>query len=331
MKFFYIVLVLTLGSQSMAADKKELMVYTERATHLIQPLFDAYAKKTGIKVNHINGKAGALTQRLKQEGSETPADLLITVDAGNLWNAAEIGLLEPIKSEKLDKRIPSELKDSKNRWFGLSLRARTIFYNKDKVKAEDLKSYADLGTPQWKGKLCLRTSTKVYNQSLVAAMIERLGEKETKKDVQGWVSNLAKPVFTSDSILLEAVDNGACPVGIANTYYFARLVRDGKGKNVGVFWPNQDNGGVHVNISGGGVVKGSHNKKEATDFLEWLTSDEAQKLFAELNNEYPVVDGVSLSPIIKKWGSFSRDKTPLDKIGPNQKKAVLIMDQAKYL
>lgn len=307
-----------------------LTVYTSRKTHLIQPLFEAYTKKTGVKIQHINGKAGALIQKIKQEGSKTPADLLITVDAGNLWNAAQLGLLAGVSSKALATRVPTQLRDKKNQWFALSLRARTIFYNNKKLKASDIKSYQDLADPQWKGKLCLRTSRKVYNQSLVASLLERLGKDSTEKVVKGWVANLAKPVFTNDTQLLEAINKGGCQIGIANTYYMARLLKKNKAKDVSVFWPSGKEGGVHVNVSGGAVVKESKNKKKAIEFLEWLTTNEAQEIFAGLNDEYPVVQGVKISSILKKWGNFDRDPTPLHSIGPNQKKAVMIMDKAQY-
>ncbi len=316
-----------------AANEKappELTVYTSRKTHLIEPLFKAYFKKTGVVINHVNGKDGVLIQKLQQEGSKTKADLLITVDAGNLTNAAEKGVLAPIDSKTLLSKVGPKNRGKNNQWVALSLRARTIFYNKDLVKKADLKSYADLADPKWKGKLCLRTSRKVYNQSLVAAMIQKEGEKQTKEVVEGWVANLAKPVFTNDTKLLEAIDKGICQVGVANTYYMARLAEKGEAKKVEVFWPAKEDGGVHVNVSGAGVVKASSKKKQATEFLEWLVTDEAQKIFAGLNNEYPVIDNVKLTEVLQKWGQFDREMVPLDSIAPLQKKAVLLMDSAKY-
>ncbi len=320
--------VLTIWAQAPAA--KPLMVYTSRKSHLVEPLFKAYEKKTGVKIKHINGDDGPLIQKLKQEGSSTPADLLITVDAGHLVFAAELGLLAPLTELQNLSVVPQELRDSKNLWTALSLRARTLFYNKNKVKDTDLKSYQDLADPRWKGRLCLRTSRKVYNQSLVASMIERLGFDKTLSVVQGWVKNLAKPVMTSDEILLTAIDKGYCDVGIANTYYLARMQKNGAGKNVSVFWPNAKEGGVHINISGVGLVQNSKNKKEAQRFIDWLLTQEAQELFAGLNDEYPVREKVKLSETIAKWGSFDRDQTPLTAIGKNQKKAVQLMDQALY-
>ncbi len=311
-------------------EEEVLKIYSSRKPHLIKPLLDIYTGETGVKVELITGKAGALIQKLRQEGTKTPADLLITVDVGNLWQASEWGLLTPLKSGSFDK-IPKEFRDSTNRWVGLSLRSRTLFYNNQKVKKEELKNYEDLASEKWKGRLCLRTSRKVYNQSLVAAMIIRLGEKRTEEVVRGWVRNLSKPVFTSDTRLLEAIDRGDCHVGLANTYYLARLIKKDKGKNVGLFWPSgEGNGGVHVNISGGGVVAHSSRPEQAKALLEWLAGRKAQKIFAELNDEYPVLQGVPVSSLLKSWGDFKPESLSLDQVGSYQKKAVLLMDRVHY-
>ena len=329
MRYFFIAfLTLLNGAHALSGDS--LTLYTSRKTHLIQPLLDQYEKKTGIQVKHINGKAGSLIERIKQESTSTNADLLITVDAGNLAHAAKLGLLQPIENEKWLDSIPSRYRGHGNQWVGLSLRARTLFYNKNLVNKKDLKNYEDLAEMKWKKKLCLRTSRKVYNQSLVAALIERHGEEKTKKIVEGWVQNLAKPVYTSDSLLLKAIDKGTCAVGIANTYYLARMVKKGEAQNVGVFWPASSHGGVHINVSGAGIVKNSKNKKEALRFLAWLTESDAQNTFASLNDEYPVIDNIPISPVLKTWGKFSSDPIPLSKIGASQKRAVLLMDKARY-
>ena len=310
-------------------EEKPLKIYSSRKPHLIKPLLDIYTEETGVRVELVTGKAGTLIQKLRQEGTKTPADLLITVDVGNLWQASEWGLLAPLKSRGFDK-IPKEFRDTGNRWVGLSLRSRTLFYNNQKVKKEELKNYEDLASGKWKGRLCLRTSRKVYNQSLVAAMMIRLGEKPTEEMVRGWVRNLSRPVFTSDTQLLEAIDRGDCHVGLANTYYLARLIKKDKGKNVSLFWPSGDNGGVHVNISGGGVVTHSSRPRQAKALLEWFAGGKAQKIFAELNDEYPVLPGVPVSPLLRSWGDFKPESLPLGQVGSYQKKAVLLMDRARY-
>ncbi len=329
MCFFMFIVIFLFSGCVQSREKNTLKVYSSRKPHLIKPLLDIYTQETGIKVKLITGKAGALIQKLRQEGSKTPADMLITVDVGNLWQAARWGLLASLKSQAFSQ-IPQEFRDPKNRWVGLSLRSRTLFYNNQKVKREELKNYEDLASEKWKGRLCLRTSRKVYNQSLVAAMIIRLGEERTEKVVRGWVHNLSKPVFTSDTQLLEAIDKGVCHVGVANTYYLARFIKQNKGKNVSVFWPSGDEGGVHVNISGAGVVAHSSHPGQAQALLEWLASGKAQKIFAELNDEYPVVQGVDISPLLKSWGSFASESLSLNRVGSYQKKAVLLMDRARY-
>lgn len=307
-----------------------LTLYTSRNTDLIKPVIEAYEKSFSVPIKHINGQAGTLIQKLTREGKNTPADILITVDAGHLVHAAEKGLLQKVSSQTLIKKVPTTLRDSENRWFAVSLRARAIFYNKDKVNPKELKSYSSLADPKWKGRLCLRTSRKVYNQSLVASLLGRMSEKDLSQTLSGWVKNLARPVFTSDTHLLEAIANGQCDLGIANTYYLARLQEKGQAQNVQVFWPSQENGGVHVNISGMGLVKGSRNKQQAQKFMEWLVSDEAQKIFANANNEYPVVKSVSPVAILQSWGSFETDSTPLTEIGKNQKRAIMLIDKARY-
>jgi iron(III) transport system substrate-binding protein len=326
--FFIFALALPLYAQS---DKPvELVLYSSRNSDLLQPVLKAYQKETGVVVRHIEGSAGSLVQKLVREGDKSPADLLITVDVGHLIHGAQSGLLEPLAANEMTQRVPVHLRDDQWQWLGLSLRARTIFYNKKKVKPQELVSYQDLAHPKWKGRLCLRTSRKVYNQSLVAGLIGRLGQAETEKVVKGWVSNLARPVFTSDTHLLEAIDKGRCDVGIANTYYLARLQKKGEAQNVGIFWPTQDNGGTHVNISGVGILKTSKNKQQALRFVNWLVSDSAQKVFAEANDEYPVVPLVPLSKLIQSWGPYHMDTTPLSQIGEHQKQAVQLMDRARY-
>ncbi|HSD60621.1 MAG TPA: extracellular solute-binding protein, partial [Burkholderiales bacterium] len=207
-----------------ALADQEVVVYSARIEQLIKPMFDAYTKETGIKVKFVTDKEGALRQRLKAEGANTPADILITVDAGNLWEAENEGLLQPVDSKVLAKNVPPHLKDPKNEWFGLSVRARTIVYNTQKVKPAELSTYEDLANPKWKGRLCLRTSKKVYNQSLVAMMIAEHGEAKTEQIVRGWVANLATSPFPDDTKAMEAVAAGQCDVTIVNTYYFGRLM-----------------------------------------------------------------------------------------------------------
>lgn len=326
--FIFICAFLFLGADQLMA--KELFVYSARKEHLIKPVFEKYTAATGVKIKYLTDKDAALVQRLKMEGAKTQADLFITVDAGNLWFAAKEGLLAPVTSSVLTQNIPSYLRDPQNRWFGLSLRARTIAYNPKKVKLSELSTYEDLANLKWQGRLCLRTSKKVYNQSLVAMLLAEKGEGFVATMLKGWVKNLALPPFGDDTSLLNAIAQGRCDVGIVNTYYFGRLIKDKPNLDLKLFWPNQKDIGVHVNISGAGVVKASSNKKEAIAFLEWLSSAKAQNFFADSNQEYPVNPKVKAHPAVDAWGKFKAAQTPLIKAGELQTQAVKLMDQAGY-
>jgi iron(III) transport system substrate-binding protein len=301
-------------SATVAAET--LTVYTSRNEQLIQPVFDAFTKATGITVRFTTDKDGALIERLKAEGENTPADVLITVDAGNLWLAKTSGVLQPLTSDVVLQKIPAHLRDADNHWFGVSLRARTVMRHVEGVRADEITRYEDLADPKWKGRLCLRTSKNVYNQSLVATMIADLGEAKTEAIVKGWVANLATLPFPNDTAVLKAIAQGICDVGITNTYYLGRLVAKDRG--------------VHVNVSGVGVTKHAKHPELAKRFIEWLVTPEAQKIFAELNHEYPVVEGTPVSPVVARWGTFQASKTPLSKAGELQRAAVQLMDRAGW-
>jgi iron(III) transport system substrate-binding protein len=319
---------LTLALPVYATDT--ITVYSARKEHLIKPLFDAYTEKTGVQIRYITDKAGPLLARLKVEGANTPADMLMTVDAGNLWQAANEGVLSPVESEPLETNIPEYLQDPENRWFGLSKRARTIIFSTDRVKASELSSYEDLADPKWKGRLCLRTSKKVYNQSLVAMLIARHGEKKTSEIVEGWVDNLATQPFSNDTKLMEAIAAGQCDVGIVNTYYFGRLQKKDPDIRLALFWPNQESSGVHINISGAGITQYAKNRNAAINLLEWLSSPEAQQQFAALNMEYPVNPTVSPDPMVATWGEFRADDLNVTMAGELQTQAIKLMDRAGY-
>ena len=312
------------------ARADEVVVYSARNEQLIKPLFDAYTKETGTKVRFITDKEGPLLQRLRAEGENTPADLLLTVDAGNLWEAAREGSLKPVQSKLLASNIPAHLRDPGNQWFGLSVRARTIFFNSQKIKPAELSTYEDLGSPKWKGRLCLRTSKKVYNQSLVAMMIAEHGEARAEQIVKSWIGNLATDPFPDDTQMLEAIAAGQCDVGIANTYYYGRLMEKKPGLPLGIFWPNQHGNGVHVNVSGAGVTKFAKHEKEAVKLLEWLASDKAQNLFADVNLEYPANPAIKWDPLVAAWGKFKQNPVNVAKAGELQSAAVRLMDRAGY-
>lgn len=309
------------------AQKPTLTIYTSSNETFIRPIFDEFTKDTGIKINFVSDKGPVLIEKLKAEGAKSSADLLMTVDVGNLWLATQAGLLDSTQSAVIDQNIPAQYRDPSNKWVGLSLRARTLFYNPQKVKEAELKDYADLASSKWKKRLCLRTSNNVYNQSLVASFIETKGEKETEKMLKGWIENLAANVYSSDTLLLEAIGEGKCDVGIANTYYYARILKDKPDFGVKIFWPKDS---VHVNIMGGGVLAQSKNKAEAVKFLEWSSAPKAQKLFASMNFEYPVNANAEIDPLVSAWGSFQADKMPLFKAGEKQQAAVKLMDKVGY-
>ena len=265
-----------LAAAAGVSHANEVVVYSARNEQLIKPLFDAYTRKTGVAVKFVTDNEAALLARLKAEGDKTPADVLITVDAGNLWLAAQDGVLRPTDSAALKAAIPAHLRDPGDQWFGLSVRARTIVYNTRRVKPQDLSTYEDLADPKWKGRLCLRSSKKVYNQSLVATLIKAHGEEKTESIVRGWVANLATPPFSDDTKAMEAVAAGQCDVTLVNTYYFGRLMAKQAELPLAIFWPNQAPGlayeGVHANVSGAGVTRHARRPDEARKLLEWLAS-----------------------------------------------------------
>jgi len=315
---------------SCAKDSSELTVYTSRQPQLIEPIVEQFTNETVIKVNLLSGNAQELMERIDIEGEDSPADIFMTVDAGVLWQAAERDILAKIDSEILNENIPAHLRDSKNEWFGLSKRARTIVFSSDQFKDNDFSTYEDLADPKWKGKLCLRTSKKVYNRSLIASMIDVYGFDKSKEVVSGWVSNLATEVFSNDTNALKAVSSGQCGVTIVNTYYLARLLDDPEYNNLSLFWANQSDRGVHVNISGAGVVKTSKNKKNAVLFLEYLSSNRAQDFYASANKEYPVLIGAKIDESIENWGSFSEHTINVSKLGSLQKEAVFLAQEVGY-
>lgn len=313
-----------------AADIAPVVVYSSRQEHLIKPVFDRFTEDTGIEVRYQTGEEGPLIARLAAEGEGTPADVLYTVDAGNLWSAADRGLLAPLDSELLFDNIPAHLRDPQDRWFGLSVRARTIVYSEDRVDPAALSTYEALAEPEWDGRLCLRTSKKVYNMSLVATMIERLGRDRTEEIVAGWVDNLATRVFSSDTLLLEAIAAGQCDVGIVNTYYLGRLLAEDPDFPVGLFWANQDSSGVHVNVSGAGMTQHANNPEGARRLLEWLSTEEPQQMFSEMNLEFPANPAIPATELVQSWGDYQQDTLNVETAGRLQAEAVMLMDRVGY-
>lgn len=325
-----VLLCAALSSSLVSAQSTAVTVYSARNEQLLKPLLDEFTRKTGTPVQLLTANEAALLARLQAEGSSTPADVLITVDAGNLWQAGQQNLLQALKSPVLEKAIPAHLRDPNNLWFGLSVRARTIVYDKVRVLPKELSSYEDLSQPKWQGKLCLRTSKKVYNQSLVAMQIQEAGEARTEQMVRGWVANLAAPVFADDTALIKAIASGQCQVGIVNTYYLARLLASDAQLPVGLFWANQASSGVHVNISGAGMTRHAKNKAGAQQLIEFLASDAAQKIYTDKDFEYPANPRIEADSIIKAWGSFKANQINVAKAGELQEAATRLMDRAGY-
>ena len=312
-----------------------LVIYSARNEQLLQPILDRYEKDTGAKATFLTDKEAALVERLAAEGESSPADVLITVDAGNLWQAAERGLLQPVESRVLVDNIPEHLRDPQGRWFGFSVRARTVVYAPARVRPEQLSTYEALADPAWKGRVCLRTSKKVYNQSLVAMLIAAHGEPAAEAIVRGWVANLAVPPFANDNEVMEAIAAGRCDVGLVNTYYYGRLRREKPELPLALYWPNQgaaapDLQGVHVNVSGAGIARHAPRAEAARKFLEWLSAGEAQRLFAAVNLEYPANRAIAPDPAVAAWGTFTPALINVARAGELQADAVRLMDRAGY-
>lgn len=325
-----------LAAVAPARAEEELNIYTSRHYQSDEAFYENFTKETGIRINRIEGKDDALIERLRNEGRNSPADVLITVDAGRLWRADQLGLFREVDSDSLDRRIPAELRSAEGRWFGFSLRARLIFYDKARIEPGAIKTYEDLADPRWKGRVCIRSSSNIYNLSLLSSMIASRGEKAAEAWAKGVVANFARDPEGGDTDQIRAVAAGECGIAVANSYYFARLLAsddpaDRKvAEAVGVVFPNQDDRGTHVNISGAGVLKWAPHPDAAVRFLEYLASDEAQRIFADGNDEYPVVEAVPANKVLRKLGDFKRDTLNVAEYGRNQPLAQMIFDRAGW-
>lgn len=314
-------------------------IYSQRKEALLKPVLEAFTQDTGIEVNLVTGNADALVQRLKSEGENSPADVLITTDAGRLYRAKREGVLQAIESETLHKRIPAHLRDRDNQWYGLSKRARVIFYNKDAVDPSEISDYQDLANPEWLGRICIRSSSNIYNQSLLASIIAHRGHEQAKAWAEGVVKNLARTPQGGDRDQLKAAAVGVCDIAVANTYYYGGwLGSDDEmdkqyAQKLAVLYPNQDDGetGAHVNVSGAGVTRHAPHRDAAIQLLEYLTGHSAQQFYANDNYEYPVVEGTPVSDLVKSWGyPFKADDLSLNKLGENNAEAVKIFDQVGW-
>ncbi|MDX1537602.1 Fe(3+) ABC transporter substrate-binding protein [Arsukibacterium sp.] len=317
-----------------AVFANEVNIYSARQEELIKPLLDKFSAQSGIKVNLITGKPDELISRLASEGRNSPADLLISTDVGRLYRAKQQGVLQSIDSEKLTSAIPEQLRDPAGQWYGLTMRARPIMYVPGKVKPEELSTYADLASPKWRGRICIRSSDNIYNQSMVAGLIAHEGAAAAEQWAKGLVANFARPPRGGDRDQISAAASGVCDIAIANTYYLGGMLADEQQRSVAekvkVFWPDQEGNGVHVNISGAGVAAYAPNKDNAVRLLEYMVTEQAQQWYAETNHEYPVVAGVQASDLLQKMGDFKADKLNLDKLGELNAEAIRVMDRAGW-
>jgi len=318
------------------ASGNEVNVYSSRHYDSDQTLYESFTEETGIQVNVIEGKDDELIERIKSEGTNSPADVLITVDAGRLWRAEQEGILQPAASSTLEAEIPENLRHPDGLWYGLTRRARVIVYNKAEVNPSELSTYEALAEPEWQGRVCIRSSSNVYNQSLLGSMVETLGADTTEAWAKGLVGNLAREPEGGDTDQINAVAAGQCDVAIVNHYYWARLASSDDSaeqdvaNQVGVFFPNQDDRGTHVNISGAGVAVNAPHPENAIAFIEYLASPEAQQVFAQGSLEYPVVEGVAADPTIAALGDFKSDSVNVGAYGRNNPAVVQIADRVGW-
>lgn len=316
-----------------ADDQQEVNVYSYRQPHLIKPLFDGFTAQTGIKVNTVFAKKG-MAERLAAEGENSPADLILTVDIGRLKEVADRGLTQTVNDDVLNKTIPAHLRDKDAQWFGLTTRARVMYVSKDRVPAGAITRYEQLVDPEWKGRICIRSGTNAYNVALIASLIAHWGEQKTGEWLLGVKKNLARKPQGNDRAQVKAIAAGECDIAIGNTYYMGKMINNPDQKAwadaVRIVFPNSDDRGTHVNISGMAMAKHAPHKDAALALMQYLVSDEAQKLYAEQNYEYPVKDGVAWSELVQSWGTFTADTLPLSKIAENRKKAIVLVHMVGF-
>ena len=324
----------TLAGPAQAAD--EVNLYSARKEELIKPLLDQFTAKTGIKVNLVTGKEDALLARLMSEGRNSPADLLLTSDAGRLHRAQEAGVLAPVDSATLRKLVPAHYRDPQGHWYGLSVRARPMAYVTQRVHANELSTYEALAERKWKGRICIRSSDNIYNQSLVASMIAHRGVVATEAWARGFVANFARPPVGGDRDQVLAAAAGQCDVVIVNTYYLAAMLNDKDpaqreaAQKLAVFWPNQKDRGAHVNVSGIGLTAAARHREHAVKLIEYLASAEAQAWYAEVNHEYPIRQDIPVSKTLAAMGKFKADTLNLHRLGQYNAEAVKLMDRAGW-
>jgi len=327
--------LLTLLTTCLVHAEEVVNVYSARHYDTDDTIYDEFTTKTGIKVNLISASSDALIERLQREGKRSPADVFITVDAGRLFQAEQKDIFQPISSPVLSRQIPANLRHPEGLWFGLTKRARIILRSKERTNKGEISNYEDLADPKWKGRVLIRSSSNVYNQSLVGSIIEAQGKSNAETWCKGVVANMARPPQGGDRDQIKGVAAGEGDVAVANSYYFARMLsgtpeeREAASK-VEVVFPNQKNRGTHVNLSGVGVVKAAPNKANAIKFIEFLSGDRAQEVFAKGNNEYPVAPSAQTIPVLKDFGAFKEDQVNAAKFGNNNTEAIRMMDRAGW-
>lgn len=314
----------------------ELNLYSARHYDSDERLYTAFTEETGIEVNVLEGDSDQLIERIQREGVASPADVMLTVDAGRLWRAEQEGIFQGVESDVLDERLPESMRHPEGLWFGFSQRARAIYYNRENFDPSQISAYEDLADPQFEGGVCIRSSNNIYNQSLLASMIAHHGEEGAEEWAQGVVDNMARDPEGGDTDQIRGVASGQCDLAVANHYYYVRLLKSDDdadreaARKVGIIFPNQDGRGAHVNVGGAGVVEGAPNRENAVRFLEFLSSETAQEIFASGNNEFPVVDGVKKDPVLESWGNFKKDNLNISELGENNPEAIRIFDRVGW-
>ncbi|MCW8835997.1 MAG: Fe(3+) ABC transporter substrate-binding protein [Rhodospirillales bacterium] len=330
------VMALVVAAFSSPLRAAEVNLYSERQPFLIDPLIAAFTAKTGIKVNAVYIKKG-IVERLRAEGDRTPANVVLTTQIGNLQSLVQEGLILPVKSPVLQANVPPQYRDTEGRWYGLTLRARVIYAHKDRVGADEVKSFADLAKPYMKGRICTRSGKHAYNIDLIASRIAIDGVEKTESWLRGVKDNLARRPQGNDRAQVKAIHEGECDVSIGNTYYMGKMATNEKdpeqiewANSVRIVFPDQDGSGTHVNVSGGALTHARENRDAAIRFLEFLTSDSAQKIYAENNFEYPVKPGVALHPMVASWGEYKADTTPMSEIAAHRAEASRMVDRVNF-
>lgn len=328
--------VMASSAVASSALANEVNIYSARHYDSDEILYQAFTDETGIKVNVLEGDSDQLMERMQREGIASPADVMLTVDAGRLWRAEQDELFQAVDSAELNERIPESMRHPEGKWFGFSQRARVIFYNRDNFDPSQLDSYEDLADPQFEGQVCIRSSNNIYNQSLLASMIEHHGEEGAEEWAQGVVNNMARSPEGGDTDQVLGVASGECGLAVANHYYYVRLLHSDAesdreaARKVGVIFPNQNDRGTHINVGGAGLVANAQNPENGIRFLEFMASDEAQEIIADRNYEFPVVANVKKNPVLESWGNFKKDDTNINTLGENNPEAIRIFDRVGW-